>query len=514
MNNGALGVTGATTNDGAIALGTAAVNFGGAVTNQGTGSLIGSSGAATFAAAFNGNGTSAATAGTGGFAFSNNVTLGGGTLTAGAGAAITFNGNFAMSSGTMSLTGTGALTVGADFATTGGTVSFGTASSVSYTQAGNQNVFNTAYGNLTVGGSGTKTALGNVTVSGTATGLTLNNDLALSTYTLTIDAAGVAVGGANEAIGKVRRNHNFTLATAYAFNRSDVTASLASTAAADITLGMFPNTDPTTGIGTQYVKRQYTLASAFSTAANNMTVQLRYLDSELQSVSNEAKLGIYKLVGGTWSKLATNGGAYTRNVAGSPNTIQLSNVNEGLAGITELGMRPLDYVTIASGGWNTTSTWGSTADDIPGATDDATVRHQVTGLNGASRTIANLTVQGSGPYTGQLGVDANTFNATTITSDGTITVASGAALSVTGALQNNSGGTSSVQVSGTATLGGTVTNAGAFVANGATAIVNVNAAFNNTGSLTVNNAAGQLIVTGFDLTNSGSITNNGTITVQ
>ena len=515
MNNGALAVTGAATNDGTLNLGSAAGNFNAGLTNQGAGVITGGSGAVTVAGAFAGSGTSTTTAGTGGMGFGNTVTLNGGTLTAGTGAAIALNGNFAMSAGTMSLTNTGSLTVGADFASTGGTVSFAQASSVSYTLAGAQNVYNTTYGNLTIAGSGVKTALGDLTVHGTTTGLTLNNDLALGTHTLMIDSANTAVNGTNEADGRVRRNHTFTGGASYAFNRTAVTMSLVSTApAVDITLGMFPNTDPTTGIGTHYVKRQYTLASAFSTAANNLTVQLYYPNVELVSVPNEAKLGLYKYSGGAWSKLSTNAGAYTRNVAGDPNTIRLSNVNEGLGSIAEIGMRPLDYITIATGGWNIASTWGSTVDDIPGATDDATVRHHVTGLNGANRQVANLTIQGSGPNTGQLDVDANAFTAASITSDGTITVAPAAGLTVTGALANNAGGTSAVTVSGTATLEGTVTNAGAFTANGATAVVNVAAAFTNSGTLTVNNAGGQVTVTGFDLTNTGSITNNGTITVQ
>jgi hypothetical protein len=515
---GPLTIGGLTTNDGTLTLGGAAANFNGALTNQTTGVITGGGGLATVTGAFNGNGTSTTTAGTGGVIFASTVALGGGTLTGGAGSAITLNGNFTMSSGTMSLTGTGALTVNADFATTGGSVSYAGTSTFSYTQAGAQNVYNTTYGNLTIGGSGVKSALNDLTVSGTGSGLTLANDLNLSTHTLTMSAAGTNVTGSNEVVGKVNRTHAFAAATPYAFNRSDVTVAIASGATPNITLGMFPNTDPTTGLGAKYVKRQYTLASAFSTAADFMTIQLHYTDAELIGSPTENKLGLYKLVGGTWSKLATSGGAYTRHNGGTPDTIQLTNVNEGLAGIAEIGLRPLDYVTIATGGWNVATTWGSTVDDIPGATDDATVKHKVTGLNGANRTVANLAIQGSGANTGELDVDANTFTATTIISDGTIAVSAGATLA-SGALTNNAGGTSAVNVSGTATLSGTVTNAGAFTVNGATGLVNVNAAaFNNAGTLTVNNAAGQLnLNTGggaFDLTNAGSITNNGTITVQ
>lgn len=514
MNDGALAVATTLQNDGSITFGSAASTIAAAVTNQGAGSLSGGSGLVTFNGAFQGNGTSTATAGTGGFVFGNTVALGGGSLTAGNGTSITFNNDFSMSAGSLSLTGTGLLVVNQGFTTTGGSVSFANTSTVSYTGTVAQTIYPTTYGNLTIGGSGNKTAGGDITVSGNS--LTLSNAFSIGTYILTFDQPATTVSGSYDIVGKVRRTHTFAAGTPYTFNRPDVTMSLASTAAADITLGMYPDTDPSSGIGTKYVKRQYTLASNTDVTTNNLTVQLYYVDSELQGSPAEGKLGFYKYSGGSWSKLGTNSGSYTRNVASDPNTILLTGINEGLSGIAEIGIRPLEYMTIASGAWNAVTTWGSTPDDIPGATDDATVRHTITGLGGANRTIANLTIQDDATYNGVLTIDGNTFTATSITSTGTISVASGATLAVTGAFQNNTdpSGASTVTVTGTATLSGAVTNAGTFTVDGATGVVTASAGFNNSGTLTVNNAGGQLTVSGGDLVNSGSISNAGTITVE
>lgn len=487
MNDGALAVGTALVNSGSLAFGSVASTIAGSVT-QTSGSLNGGTGQVTFSSAFQGNGGTV-TAGTGGFVFNNTVTLAGASLTAGDGASLTFNNDFAMSAGALSLTGTGALTIAQGFAVTGGTVSFATSSSVSYTGTNAQSIYATTYGNLTLSGAGAKSAAGDLTVSGTS--LAINSGFNLGNYTLTMDNPATTVSGTYDIVGKVRRAHTFTGGVAYAFNRPEVTMALASTAAADITVGMYPNTDPSGGIGTKYVKRQYTLASATDVTTNNLTAQLYYVDAELQGSPAEGKLGLYKYSGGVWTKWGTNNGTYTRNVTGDPNTIQLTNINQGLSGIAEIGIRPLEYFTIASGAWNAVATWGTTPDDIPTATDDAEVRHAITGLGGSNQTIANLTITDDATYDGSLTIDANTFTATSITTTGSITVASGASL-VSGTLQNNTTGTNKVEVSGTATVNGN---------------------FVNNGALDVN-VGGSLTVSGGDLTNAGSISNDGTITVE
>jgi|GEM_PF-2472467 len=512
MNDGALAVASSLQNEGTITFGSAASSLA-AVTNQSAGNITGGSALVTFNGTFEGSGTSTATAGTGGFVFGNTVSLAGGTLTAGNDASIAMNNDFSMSSGTLSLTGTGLLTVNQGFSTTGGSVSFASTSTVSYTGSADQNVYSTTYGNLTIGGSGNKTAAGDITVSGNS--LNLYNSFSIGSNTLTFNQPATTVSGSYDIVGKVRRSHAFSAGVAYSFNRPEVTMALASNAAADITLGMYPGTSPAAGLGTKYVNRQYTVSSSTDVTANNLTAQLYYTDSELQNSPAEGKLGFYKYNGSNWTKLGTNNGTYTRTVGSDPNTILLTNINEGLAGITEIGIRPLEYITIANGLWNAVTTWGTTLDDIPGATDDATVRHAVTGLGGSNQIIANLTVEDNATYNGAITIDANTFTATTITSTGAINVVSGASL-VSGALQNNTvaGGASTVTVSGIASFSGVVANAGTFTVDGATGAVTASAGLSNAGTLTVNNAGGQLTVTGGDLTNSGTITNAGTITVE
>ncbi|MCX7985033.1 MAG: hypothetical protein N3A63_09055 [Bacteroidetes bacterium] len=486
MNDGPLAVGATLQNSGSLSFGSASSTIAAAVTQSG-GSLDGGSALVTFNNTFQGT-AGTVTAGTGGFVFNNSVTLAGATLTAGSNASIALNGDFSMSSGTISLTGSGTLTIAQGFSISGGTVSFASGSSVSYTGTGSQTVYGTTYGNLLLSGAA-KVAGGDLTVSGSA--LTLNAGLDVGAYTLTMNNAGTGVSGSGEIVGKVRRTHTFTAGTPYAFHRAEVTMALASNATADIILGMYPGQDPASGIGTKYVQRKYTLTSSTDVSANNLTAQLYYTDSELQGSPNEAKLGFYKYSGGTWTKWGTNGGTYTRNITGSSNTIQLSNINQGLSGIAEIGIRSLEYFTIASGAWNAVATWGTTPDDIPGATDDAEVRHAVTSLGGSNQTIANLTITDDAMYDGSLTIDANTFTATSIVTTGTLTVASGAQL-VSGSIQNNTGGTSTVAINGTAT---------------------VNGAFTNNGTLDVNNG-GSLTVSGGDLTNAGTITNDGTITVE
>lgn len=513
-NGGALSVGTTTTNDGAIALGAGTAGFTGTVTNQSTGTITGGAGAVTFSGAFVGNGTSTATAGGGGFNFANTVALGGGTLTSSAGA-IDFVDDFSMSTGTLSLTGTGSLTVQKGMTTTGGTVSFASGSTVSYTQAGAQSVYNTTYGNLTIGGSGTKTAAGAINVAGAT--VTLNNNLEMGANTLQITNAATTVSGSSEVRGAVERNHTYAAATDYAFNRAEVRMAFASPigVATPITITMNPNTKPG-GAGANYINRTYGVSSTVNLAANNATVQLYYLDAERIGTINEAKLGLHKYDGATLSKLGSNGGAYTR-VDGSPaNTIALTLVNQGLTGVTEFAITPITYATIAAGSWNAAATWGSTSDDIPGATDDAEVRHTVGMPVLVSQTIANLTITADATYSGILNVDNANFNATSITSTGNVNVSATRILTVGGAFVVNSGvsSTKTVTVNGTATLN-SVTNNGTFTVDGASAQANLTGALNNNAGATLQTAnSGSVTVTGADLTNAGTVTNNGSITVQ
>ena len=533
-NSGASGLLTVATlsgNAGTISGGAGGITFTNAAANSGA--ITGGAGAVTFSNTLNTSGGTI-TAGAGTIAFNGNVTQTGGTITsANSTDILNFGANIDNSGGgTVSLTGTGAAEFAGTVTANGTGLSFASGTTVTYdgVTAG-QAIADVDYGNLTLKNNTKSWTLGaartvsnnlDVQASSAATiggsfnlnvggNVSLADNLTKSANAVVFASASSAVSSTGgEIVGNVERTHTFTGGVAYTFNRPEVTMALASTAAADITLGMQPGTDPTTGIGTKYAQRKYTLSSTTDVTTNNLTAQLYYLDSELQGTPNESRLALYKYSGGSWSKLGTNGGSYTRNTAGATNTIQLTAVNQGLSGISEIGIRILDFSTIASGAWNAIATWGTTASDIPTTVDDAVINNQVTGLGGANQTVASLTINTGG----ELDVDANTFNASTITSTGTISVASGATLAVSGAFQNNTGGAASVTVSGTATLSGAVTNAGTFTVNGASGLVNATAGLTNSGTIAVNNASGQLNVSGADFTNTGTLTNAGTVTVQ
>jgi len=407
-------------------------------------------------------------------------------------------------SGTISLSGNAVANFAGNFVKVG-TLSFGNASTVVF-DGGAQTIPAVNYGNLTLSGTAGKTgSTGSITLAGN---LTLNQNLDVYTNggTVVFSAPG-SVSGAGEVIGAVQRTHTFAAATPYAFNRAEVTLQFASAEEEDVTITMRPGVAPS-GVGTSYVNRYYGVSSNANLALNNANLQLYYLNSELVNISNEDKLGFSKYSGGTLSKLGTNGGSYTRNVSSDPNTIALTNINQGLSGITEFAITPIGYVTIANGAWNAVATWGSTPDDIPGATDDAEVRHNVT-MGGGNRQIANLTITHDATYNGVLNVDDGNFTVTgALNSTGAINVSASRTLQVNGALTLSG----NMLVNGIANLT-SVTNNGSFMIDGAGAQANLTGQFTNNSNLTTQNG-GLLKITGADLVNSGAITNNGTITLE
>jgi hypothetical protein len=489
-------------NLGAINGGAGGVTFVNAATNGGD--INGGGGAVTFSNTL-AQSAGTITAGAGGVVFNGIPTISAGTVTAGDGANLDFNTNIA-NSGTISLTGTGAATINGDF-TSVGTLSFAATSQVTFDGAG-QTIPTATFGNVTMAGSAGKTAAASATLAGN---LVLNQNLDMLTNggTLVFSNSGTVTGAA-EVIGAVQRTHQLAGGTAYAFNRAEVTMQFAANEDNDVTIDMRPGATPT-GVGANHIDRYYGVSSAANLATNNANIQLYYLDGERVGSLNEAKYGLNKY-DGALSKLGSNGGAYTR-VDGAPaNIIALSNVNQGLVGITQFAITPIGYITIADGNWNVFGTWGSTTDDIPDATDDAEVRHTV-GMGGGLRTIANLTITDDATYTGILNVNDANFNATgNLVSDGAINVTASYTLTVGGTLTNNVAA-SSVIVSGIASLVRTDNNGTFTVANGG--VANLTGAFNNyVGSSLSTVGTGALTITGADLTNAGSISNAGTITVQ
>jgi hypothetical protein len=504
-NSGASGLLTVTTlagNAGSIAGGVGGVTFANAATNGGN--ITGGSGAITFSNTL-AHSTGTITAGSGGVVFNGIPTIASGSVTAGTGASLDFNTNIA-NSGTISLTGTGAATINGDF-TSVGTLAFANGSQVTFDGAG-QTIPVATYGNVTMDGTSAKTAAGSATLAGN---LVLNQNLDMFTNggTLTFSSAGTVAGG-SEIIGSVQRTHQLDAGTAYAFNRAEVTMQFASNENADVTLTMRPGVAPT-GVGVNYVNRYYGVSSTADLSTNNARVQLYYLDAERVGSLNEAKYGLNKYTT-SLSKLGSNGGTYAR-VDGAPaNTLALSNINQGLTGVSEFAITPIGFYTVATGNWNAIATWGSTADDIPSATDDAEVRHTV--AVPTVSTIANLTITDDATYTGVLNIDGANFTATTLTSTGAVNVSATRTLTVGGSFVNNSGAASSVLINGIAALVN-VTNNGTFTVDGVSAQANLSGAFlNNSGATLTTANSGAVTVTGADLTNAGTITNAGSITVQ
>lgn len=508
--SGLLTIATLTNNLGTINAGAGGVTFTNGATNNGA--INGGAGAVTFSSTL-AQSAGTITAGSGDIAFGGVVTIDGGTITSGsAGNVLDFNANIVnTAAANITLTGAGEATINGSVNPTG--LSFASGSLVTF-DGGAQTVPGVTFGNLTIAGSAAKTSGANIGVAGN---LSLSQDLDMfsGSDVLTFANAASTVSGAGEVIGSVSRTHTFVGATSYAFNRAEVLATFDSNEPADMTITMRPSVAPT-GVGADYVNRFYGVSSSADLTTNNMDLQLYYTDAERvgTAVTAETKMGIRNYNGSTLSKYGTNGGSYTRSVGGDPNTVALTNLNVGLTGIQEFALLPITYETVSSGAWATTATWGSTPDDVPTATDNAEVRHDVS--VGAAATIAGLTITDDATFAGKLNVSGANFNATTITNNGgEITVAATRTLTVSGALTNNTGTTSAdlITVSGIATLASVANNTTFTVATGG--VANLTGAFaNNSGSTLNTVGTGALTVTGADLTNAGTINNAGTITVE
>ena len=428
--SGLLTITTLSGNAGAINTGAGGVEFTNAATNSGN--IGGGAGPVSFGSTLN-HSTGTITAGSGGIAFGGVVTYSSGTITsASSGSVLAFGANV-VNSGTavLSLTSSGAATFAGAVASTG--LSFAPPSTVTFNGA-SQVVPSVTYGNLTLGGTGTASSPASFAVAGN---LILNQDLNMFTGGGTLSFANEpsTVTGTYEVIGAVSRTHDFAISTPYAFNRQEVTASFAALQAADMTITMQPGISPS-GVGANYVQRKYGVSSSAVLSTNNMDLKLYYTDTERQgtAVTAEARMGIRGYDGITLSKYSTNVGAYTR-VDGVTNTIALTKLNVGLGSIQEFALVPITYATIASGPWTTTGTWGSTLDDIPTATDDATIGASHTIAVPTVSTIANLTIAS----TGGLSVNGANFTATSINNSGNLSVSVDRTLLINGGDLTNNG---------------------------------------------------------------------------
>jgi hypothetical protein len=388
--------------------------------------------------------------------------------------------NLTLSNGTHTLSGTtrvaGVYTPGGGARTYAGTLEYN-GTGVNQSVAGESN-----YASVILSGGNSKVLAGAASVGGDLTlaastplnmngnnvslagNLVLGSNVTTGAGVLTMTSTTAAnVSGAYEVIGAVNRTHSFTLNTAYAFNRPEVTLAVANTGNLNVTLTNNALTSPTagTGLGSKYVNRQYRIAGADFTG-NAATLKLYYTNANLAGAPNENRLVFRKYGTGAWTTLAST--SYTRNVGSDPKDITLAGITDNFSTETELGMILSGYVTFAAGVWNNGGTWEG--GDIPSATDDAEIQHAVT-MGGGNQTIANLSISNTGTLT----VDSNILTATSVANSGTFTVATGAAANLTGTFTNNAG-------------------------------ANLNTV--GTGALTIN----------ADLINNGSISNAGRITVE
>lgn len=407
-------------NSGTIAGGSGSVTFNGAATNGST--ITGGTGRLTFAGALShNNGT--ITAGSGDIVFNAPVTLDNNAIILSAsasdslsfGSSVTFN----SAAGALQLTGTGAANFGSSVNTVSvSNLDFSTTSRVTYS-GGMQTLAVPAsqYGTLTLAGSGAKSLGGSVNV---ATELVLAQNLITAADSLTLNNSSTIVSGDSAVIGKVTRSHSFAAGTEYAFNGKDVKVSFASLENSDVTVSMYPYTNPTSASGS-YVQRRYLVNTLADRTSNTMSFRAMYEDGELIGISDESKLGFRRLNGAEYEKLISNGGAYTRNVAGSFNTILLTNIAQNFL---ELGIKPIEYATVSDGDINASTTWGGTSDDVPSAASDTTiVRHSIT--VSSDKSLGTVIVLKDATYTGMLNID----NAN-ITATGAVTIQPGATLNV------------------------------------------------------------------------------------
>jgi len=183
---------------------------------------------------------------------------------------------------------------------------------------------------------------------------------------------------------------------------------------------------------------------------NLEAIQLYYANGELQGGIAESKIGLRAYNGTNWTKITNPG--MTRSSGG--NYVTYSGLNNSLAGVQELGMFGISFVTAANNA-NISTPAGWDENQMPDNTDDATIAHTgvVTGANPVS--VATLTINegsdlstnGTGALSvalstqvnGMLSItntDANLADIT-IGSNGSISVSSGRTLTG-GSLTNNS----------------------------------------------------------------------------
>jgi hypothetical protein len=241
----------------------------------------------------------------------NNLTLTLGTFTAPA--TLDINGNALLTAGTLTagtnITAAGNWTNnGATFTGGAGTVTFdGAAAQV----IGGSAV--TTFNNLTISNAGAGVSLGqNETANGV---LTVNNDLTTGANTLTQPSTAPASAGTADVVGNVKRTGTpLPLATNLTFGNPNnlVNFTAAGTQPNDVTFNLV-KAAPSGGIGfPNAVNRTYTITqnggSGFS-----VTLQLHYLDGELNGNTEGAGLNLWRFNGSGWAPVGQTANDTTNN---------------------------------------------------------------------------------------------------------------------------------------------------------------------------------------------------------
>lgn len=468
--SGLLTITNLSGNNGTLSGGAGGITFTSAAANAGT--ITGGAGAVTFSSTLAQSGGTI-TAGSGDIAFNGIATVTGGLITSSAaGSQLDFNANVANTAGAITLTGTGEAFFNGSVNSTGLSLASGT--TVTYDQGtAGQAIADVSYGNLTLMNNtktwtlGAARTIGNnldvqassaTTVSGAfdlnvSGNVTLASDLTKSANAVVFASASSAVSGTKEIIGSVTRTHAFA-ASAYTFNNASMTLtpSVVGTLSS-FTMKSEPSVNPGGYTAGNTINRKYT--PSYSGAGWTADLKLSYVSGEIGG-ANEAKLRQFQ--GGAINSSTKLAGVYTRVPAGTFGTVSLASLtNVTLASASEMALddRFGTFTSIAATAWNVGSTWDEGT--VPGAFDDVII------ANTFPVTIPNAFAASA---------LSTTINAT---STG-LTVG---------------GGTSGSLAVGT----GGLTNS-------------------NTGTGLTVSAGASVTITGGNLTNSGAITNAGTITVQ
>jgi hypothetical protein len=303
------------------------------------------------------------------------------------------------SGATLTMSGAYTLDVHANWSNSG-TFTPGTGA-VSFTGTPAQTITGaTAFHDLTINNTAGVSAANNLTVNGTLTLTSANKDathgtLDMATYTLSMLDAAATVAGTGDVTGIVKRHHAFTPNVAYQFGSQFTALTFLNTGtqpdeiSCRITIGAAPSWK------TGAVQRKYSFAQTGTAGTDEVTVNLRYLESELNN-NDETKLVLWdNHSGGAADEHGKTNNSTTNNWVGlsgfgiayvAPST--LDNLEWGLA---DYSAAKNTWVGTTSTNWSTGTNW--TAGHAPTATEDALIPDVSAGSNNFPVLSANVEIK-------------------------------------------------------------------------------------------------------------------------